>query len=228
MHSHRHQLAFALASSKVQSQTKPSSFITMKDQFQNMMAYEYPPLHLPSGIRVITIEGSKDGYDPIVCSLHEVSLEQHPQYIALSYTWDSQQLEIPITCDGKKLQVTFNCAKILGRLRRGFGWRPTPLPTYIWIDAMCIDQGSTRERNEQVSMMDQIYKNATEVFIWLGDHTPEAERFFSYFRVLQFSISLQQLSDLVFPYFFGAALKWATLAISRQSTYHRTCCCDLS
>jgi hypothetical protein len=39
---------------------------------------------------------------------------------------------------------------------------------WIWIDALCIDQSNTTERNHQVLSMGRIYKTALEVFAWLG------------------------------------------------------------
>lgn len=38
----------------------------------------------------------------------------------------------------------------------------------VWIDAICINQANTHERNEQVQMMGQIYSQCNQVFLWLG------------------------------------------------------------
>lgn len=35
------------------------------------------------------------------------------------------------------------------------------LGEYLWIDALCINQTDTRERNHQVSMMDDIFRHAS-------------------------------------------------------------------
>lgn len=45
--------------------------------------------------------------------------------------------------------------------------------TLFWIDALCIDQSSIPERNQQVSFMGDIYSRAAFVMAWLG--SPEAE-----------------------------------------------------
>jgi len=44
----------------------------------------------------------------------------------------------------------------------------------IWIDAICINQADTEERNHQVSLMSFIYTRATKVVAWLGtkDYPP--------------------------------------------------------
>ncbi|KAF4446654.1 hypothetical protein F53441_9695 [Fusarium austroafricanum] len=41
----------------------------------------------------------------------------------------------------------------------------------IWIDALCINQATTVERSQQVSLMQRIYKEADRVLIWLGPGT---------------------------------------------------------
>ena len=40
--------------------------------------------------------------------------------------------------------------------------------SYIWIDALCIWQTNTQERNSQVDLMGEIYGKAAKVLIWLG------------------------------------------------------------
>lgn len=44
------------------------------------------------------------------------------------------------------------------------------------IDAICIDQSHTEERNHQVAMMGDIYSNATCVVVWLGPESPVAAK----------------------------------------------------
>jgi hypothetical protein len=43
----------------------------------------------------------------------------------------------------------------------------------MWIDAVCINQNSNKERTEQVGMMKDIYRKANHVVIWLGKETTE-------------------------------------------------------
>ncbi len=51
--------------------------------------------------------------------------------------------------------------------------RQTSKPRIIWIDAICINQGknheAVREREQQLLLMRQIYEQAQQVLIWLGD-----------------------------------------------------------
>ncbi|KAK4890937.1 hypothetical protein LTR27_010385 [Elasticomyces elasticus] len=43
-----------------------------------------------------------------------------------------------------------------------------------WIDAICIDQANTKERNNQVQQMRKIFSYARFVLIWLGEVSQES------------------------------------------------------
>jgi len=45
----------------------------------------------------------------------------------------------------------------------------------FWIDALCIDQQSSKEKQRQLKLMPRIYARAKEVLVWLG--TCEGELF---------------------------------------------------
>ena len=82
------------------------------------------------------------------------------QYTAVSYTWGDDAWTETIHVDVQPLLIGPTLWACLHTLRRG--WQ------YIWADAVCINQDDVAERNQQVSMMDQIYQNATIVSVWLG------------------------------------------------------------
>jgi hypothetical protein len=84
-------------------------------------------------------------------------------YEALSYVWGSPRGNVPIECEGKTLLITPNCEAALRRIRRRTRTRA------LWIDAICIDQASTDEKNAQVQLMSEVYSKARRVIVWLGD-----------------------------------------------------------
>lgn len=43
------------------------------------------------------------------------------------------------------------------------------VPRLVWIDQLCIDQANLQERNEQVSIMADIYRRAERTVVWLGE-----------------------------------------------------------
>jgi hypothetical protein len=134
---------------------------------------------------------------PIRCSFKVVDLNDLPVYSALSYTWGNPRGLLPpeddveadriamsklypILCDGEIIMVTANCYSFIQHLKllqRTVVYRPDVAReaalsskeiTYIWIDAICINQDSVFERTCQVRVMDRVYRQAAKVLIWLG------------------------------------------------------------
>lgn len=100
---------------------------------------------------------------PVEARLEVVSLEDKPDYIALSYTWGERVLDATIICNGHQLHITTNLRDALLRMRK------TEAKAF-WVDQISIDQSNLSERSQQVSIMRQIYRTASNVHIWLGPH----------------------------------------------------------
>lgn len=47
---------------------------------------------------------------------------------------------------------------------------------WFWIDSICINQNDTSERESQIRLMGQIYRQATQTLVWLGEQTGETDR----------------------------------------------------
>lgn len=101
-------------------------------------------------------------HDPIVCEISRLSLEDHPPYEAVSYTWGDQSMKEPIFTQAGPLQVTLNCKAALVDLRDRYQDRQ------LWIDAICINQTDNAEKNHQVPLISTIYSKADRVLIHLG------------------------------------------------------------
>jgi len=54
----------------------------------------------------------------------------------------------------------------------------------LWIDAMCINQKDTDEKNRQIQQMSNIYQNATQVVIWLGPAADESDKVIDYLTLI--------------------------------------------
>ena len=132
--------------------------------------YVHSPLSETRSIRIIQLLPAKSSTWPIACGLEEASLDAKPEYTALSYAWDGQQLDCPIVCSGRRLLVTRNCQAALRQLRHSTDF------LHLWIDSICIDQTSGDERSQQVALMGEIYKSAHQVIVWLGLLDERTER----------------------------------------------------
>ncbi|KAK7735765.1 hypothetical protein SLS63_003723 [Diaporthe eres] len=94
------------------------------------------------------------------------------------YPPDALEDEMSASCnkqirhaDGSVIKVTENLVQALKQLAE-FGYCSSldnPTPQYLWIDAICINQGDNVEKSSQVAMMDVIYSRAETVVVWLGE-----------------------------------------------------------
>jgi hypothetical protein len=101
-------------------------------------------------IRTVTIVPSLDR-----CATGKISLNNPPEYHALSYAWGDPTITVPIFVNDVEIQVTPNLEAALRHCR------PKELPTrYLelrwWINAICINQSDPIERSHQVRLMRDI------------------------------------------------------------------------
>ncbi|KAK0617728.1 heterokaryon incompatibility protein-domain-containing protein [Immersiella caudata] len=166
--------------------------------------YHYFLLSEPSRcIRLIRLMGHRDKEALIRCQIFEYPLQELGQgvhlYEALSYVWGSteggQLIYIEEGPDGNStagkasnyssLHITPNLYAALSHLRNHL------LDRVLWVDAICIDQGDTEEKQHQVQLMATIYASANRVVVWLGEASKDAD---GAFQVLCESATKEQTS----------------------------------
>jgi len=129
-------------------------------------------------IRLLKLHPAKNS-GRVHCSIEHHSLDDQPQYVALSYTWgnpditkplvidkygalsisrDDPSVAVPIIIDQTEIGVTVNLEAALQQLG-AYGY------TKLWVDALCINQNNNGEKNAQVLKMKQIYKRARAVIV---------------------------------------------------------------
>lgn len=106
-------------------------------------------------------------------------LSQDPEYEALSYMWGSADNLNTIDIEGKEFRIGQNLWQALKQLRH------SKVPRLLWIDAICINQDDTAERNHQVNQMSLIYSKAIRVIIWLGLETEHSHQAISFLKMLR-------------------------------------------
>jgi hypothetical protein len=124
-------------------------------------------------IRLAKILPAKFNRSRLECELITVSLDDHPEYAALSYVWGDPTITTSILVNGITKVITKNLASALKEFRRRRGVycynNEEKALLYIWADALCINQDNVKERNHQVSLMQQVYSEATVVVSWLQE-----------------------------------------------------------
>ncbi|KIW64732.1 hypothetical protein PV04_09645 [Phialophora macrospora] len=130
--------------------------------------FHHKPLDLSQqSIRLLEVlpDLSPDGR--IQC--HLLHSTTRSTYQCLSYCWGptgKYQLRHVIEIDEALFEVFSNLWDFLEAFRREASY--TCKTPQLWIDAICIDQATTQERNHQVQNMAAIYSQAHQVIIWLG------------------------------------------------------------
>lgn len=102
----------------------------------------------------------------LVGDLQHISLEQIPEYDAISYAWNGGNASEPFLCNDKQLLITSSLSEAFLMIGRSRFRRP------IWADAIYINQDDSSEKNVQVPLIKEDYSKATRVLVWLG---PAAE-----------------------------------------------------
>ncbi|RYP78391.1 hypothetical protein DL771_000576 [Monosporascus sp. 5C6A] len=103
-----------------------------------------------------------------------------PPFTALSYNWGDQRNKRLIRCNDVTIGVGPSLHAALMALRDRQARMPVvpgvfgqPRCCFFWIDALCIDQENDEEKGQQVPLMNDLYRRAAHVLVWLGD--PEAD-----------------------------------------------------
>jgi hypothetical protein len=177
--------------------------------------YRYAPLSAAE-IRLLCISPGNSS-DPLYCSLKAIALDRIKssvlEFQALSYSW------------GNDHQGDFVCIKNISRLADDIvcsfvgqsEYRPFKVQrnlyaalqrvreenenTWVWVDAICIDQKNKHEKSLQIPRMPDIYSNAWNVIVWLGEDDPRQNRLDiktkAALRLIPKLLNLKSLDDML-------------------------------
>ena len=134
------------------------------------MGFRYQPLN-PNEIRLLKpLSGPSNA---LSFKIIHISLVSQPPYRALSYTWGPPPDTYTILLNGQPFPIRSNLYDALQQVQSS-----KLVDQYLWVDAICINQGgdddASHEKSLQITLMTQIYEQATKVLIWLGKPENEA------------------------------------------------------
>lgn len=133
-------------------------------------SFSYRPLPGPKHFRLVEVQAAAFAH-PIQCKISDYAIHGATRYEALSYAWGPHVGNGPfIELNGAAFQISIELELAIRRLRY------TNSARTLWIDAICINQTDTRERNAQVGLMRNIYRDAGRVVVWLGDESDSSRR----------------------------------------------------
>ena len=98
-------------------------------------------------------------------------------YTALSYTWEDITVQVTVVDEDNNeytIEITENLLKAIQHVDRALYkyWAPR---TEIWADQLCIDQTNIADKERQIPIMVDIYRNARTVIIWLGEENEDSD-----------------------------------------------------
>jgi Heterokaryon incompatibility protein (HET) len=120
-------------------------------------------------IRVIELEPAAQLDAELQCKIEHVDVSKDWKFAAVSYVWGPPVFSETLTCldpaggPDTRIALTATLNRVLRRFRK------TDQKRRLWADAVCINQKDSKEKNQQVQRMAQIYRYAMEVLVWLGD-----------------------------------------------------------
>ncbi|KAI8292164.1 hypothetical protein K4K60_010602 [Colletotrichum sp. SAR11_57] len=113
---------------------------------------------------------------PLSGRLVQSDITYQPDYEALSYVWGDGSPSKHIFIEEHTVPITTNLHLALVHLRHSSEART------LWVDALCIDQSTHGERNQQVMIMGDIYKSARQVVVWLGEAADDSHLVFEHLK----------------------------------------------
>ncbi|KAI3045489.1 hypothetical protein CBS76997_4576 [Aspergillus niger] len=145
--------------------------------FQPTGHYKFHALESLRHIRVLRLCGQENDLVLRGDILH-VSLDESPSFIALSYTWGSALKPFSMQTPEGDIPLTASLYYALSRIQRTDG------SINIWADGISINQSDATEKSQQISLLPTIYRQATQVYGWVGDGANDS------------SLALKSLQDI--------------------------------
>lgn len=166
--------------------------------------YQFMPLKNRRDFRLVELNAGTDTHE-VVCRIEQIEVpdkippgregeayQRHqgrsstpppgtPPYEALSYTWVGELVPIRIAVERseqRRFMVHKNLETALRQLR--YSWKGRKM----WIDAICINQDDSLEKDHQVANMARIYRHARTVCVWLGGYAANSDLAFRHIRVM--------------------------------------------
>jgi Heterokaryon incompatibility protein (HET) len=151
--------------------------------------------HEPLNLATRNIRAIKVLSDPkastIRCTVEHTSL--FDSHTCLSYTWGEPHNKKIILLNGKQYEIQSNLWDFLWTARANGISDP------LWIDALCIDQRNTAERNHQVQQMADIFQHAKQVLVWLGSGNHQIENLLGVISIFGHQYRNARESDWCLP-----------------------------
>ena len=131
--------------------------------------FEYPvslTLQEVPRIRLVELLPEKTADHCIRCNIHDYDFDDSClEYETLSYVWGQKPASYNILVNDKSFKITDTLHDAL------HGLHDPEQSRFLWIDQLTINQSDNQEKTQQVAMMRDIYKRASQTIVWLAAPT---------------------------------------------------------
>jgi hypothetical protein len=117
-------------------------------------------------IRVLVLEPNTNSFESPTVRLEVASLEESPEYDAISYAWGGAGDMRPVYVNGVRRNITESLETCFRRFRH------PAFERRLWCDTLCINQYDNKGKGRQIQIMQDIFACAGAVRIWLGARVP--------------------------------------------------------
>jgi len=221
---------------------QPSAILPqMVERLMARNEYSYKALLEDETRMLVLLPGEKD--EIIQCRLLTLSTKAPKvSYEALSYCWGDIRTSKEIRIQCLKTQGPKRSLRDFVRAKRFIPanlhsallhLRDSSFPIYLWVDNLCINMNDSRERAHQVSKIGQIYQQANNVCVWLGESDDSSKLALEFIpRILNLSSldnevrdgaklnSWRALRDLMSRKWFSRRWVIQEIAFAKNSTIH--------
>jgi hypothetical protein len=156
-----------------------------------MQNFTYIPLTDSDKIRILRLQEGHGGAE-LVGELITLKQGEEMKYEALSYWWGRKEAGHVLMLKKDNVRYSFPILPELENALRQLRLRDQP--RHLWVDAICIHQSDSVEKNAQIPKMAEIYSEASNVCVWLGTEANNSDKALKFIdRVL----NLDEIDQLV-------------------------------
>lgn len=134
-------------------------------------------------IRLVQIESAHG--EEIACKLSRpMPAQTAPDYTAVSWCWGDATFSESIVVNDIPMPVTPNLKETIKAIRAHLTSTGAS-QTFIWIDALCVNQADNDEKPNQVRSIWRVYKRAKRALFCLGGEVDSSEMFMTVLQWVQ-------------------------------------------
>ncbi|KAF2265874.1 hypothetical protein CC78DRAFT_597972 [Lojkania enalia] len=138
--------------------------------------FTYQPLMDIQSLRLLRVEPSNSLERHIECHILHTTLYDTPEFFILSYIRDRTDVTVPIRVNDTLKLISSHVDMALRRVRH------VGKPIHVWADGLCVDHANVNEKNQQFSMLRDIFEASSGLLVYLGEEDEGSHSVFEWIK----------------------------------------------